>query len=40
MIALTLDNISLSFGTKPVLCGVSFSLDESDKLGVVGVNGS
>ena len=40
MIALTVDNISLSFGTKPVLCGVSFSLDESDKLGVVGVNGS
>ena len=40
MIALTVDNISLSFGTKPVLCGVSFSLDESDRLGVIGVNGS
>ena len=40
MIALTVDNLSLSFGTKPVLCGVSFSLDESDRLGVIGVNGS
>ena len=40
MIALTVDNISLSFGTKPVLCDVSFSLDESDRLGVIGVNGS
>ena len=40
MIALTVDDISLSFGTKPVLSGVSFSLDESDRLGVIGVNGS
>ena len=40
MIALTVDNISLSFGTKSVLQGVSFSLDESDRLGVIGVNGS
>ena len=40
MIALTVDNISLSFGTKNVLCDVSFSLDESDRLGVIGVNGS
>ena len=40
MIALTVDNISLSFGTKAVLSGISFSLDESDRLGVIGVNGS
>ena len=40
MIALTIDNISLSFGTKSVLSGVSFSLDENDRLGVIGVNGS
>ena len=40
MIALTVDNISLSFGTKSVLKGISFSLDESDRLGVIGVNGS
>ena len=40
MIALTVDNISLSFGTKPILCDVSFSLEENDRLGVIGVNGS
>ena len=40
MIALTVGNISLSFGTKSVLKGISFSLDESDRLGVIGVNGS
>ena len=40
MIALTVDNISLSFGTKSVLRGVSFSLEENDRLGVIGVNGS
>jgi ATP-binding cassette subfamily F protein 3 len=40
MIAVTIDKLSLSFGVKPVLEGVSFSLDESDRLGVVGVNGS
>ena len=40
MIALTVDNISLSFGTKSVLQSVSFSLEESDRLGVIGVNGS
>ena len=40
MIALTVDNISHSFGTKPVLADISFSLDESDRLGVIGVNGS
>ena len=40
MIALTIDNISLSFGTKAVLSGVSFSLEENDRLGVIGVNGS
>ena len=40
MIALTVDNISLSFGVKPILKDISFSLDESDRLGVIGVNGS
>ena len=40
MIALTIDKLSLSFGVKVVLDGVSFSLDESDRLGIVGVNGS
>ena len=40
MIALTVDNISHSFGTKAVLSDVSFSLEENDRLGVIGVNGS
>ena len=40
MIVLTTESLSLSFGTKKVLCDVSFSLDESDRLGVIGVNGS
>ena len=40
MIALTVDNISHSFGTKTVLSDVSFSLEENDRLGVIGVNGS
>ena len=40
MIAITVDGISLSFGTTKILESVSFSLDEADRLGVIGVNGS
>ena len=40
MIALTVDGLSLSFGTKRVLANISFSLEENDRLGVIGVNGS
>ena len=40
MIVLTAESLSLSFGTKKVLSDVSFSLDETDRLGVIGVNGS
>ena len=32
--------LSLSFGVDEILCGVSFSLNEGDKLGIVGVNGA
>lgn len=39
MIAITVDSLSLSFGVKTVLENISFSLDESDKLGIIGVNG-
>lgn len=39
MIAITVDNLSLSFGTTEILDSVSFSLDESDRLGIIGVNG-
>lgn len=40
MLALTVESLSLSFGIKRVLCDVSFSLEENDRLGVIGVNGS
>ena len=40
MIALTVESLSLSFGVKNVLRDVSFSLEENDRLGVIGVNGS
>lgn len=39
MIALSTENLSLSFGVKTVLTGVSFSVDESDRLGIIGSNG-
>ncbi len=39
MIAITVDNLSLSFGTTEILDSISFSLDESDRLGIIGVNG-
>ena len=39
MIVLSTENLSLSFGTAPVLSGVSFSADESDRIGVIGANG-
>ncbi len=32
--------LSLSFGVDEILCGVSFSLNEGDKLGIIGVNGA
>ena len=40
MIAITVEELSLAFGTSVVLDKVSFSLEENDKLGVIGVNGS
>ena len=39
MICLNIDGISLSFGTKKILEKITFSLDEGDKLGVIGANG-
>jgi len=39
MTAIGLSDISLSFGTKKVLDRVSFSLSETDRLGIIGVNG-
>ena len=39
MIAISVNELSLSFGTVPILEKVSFSLEENDKLGIIGVNG-
>ena len=39
MIAISINDLSLSFGTVPILEKVSFSLEENDKLGIIGVNG-
>ncbi len=39
MTAISINDLSFAFGTRKVLEKVSFSLEEGDKLGVVGVNG-
>ncbi len=39
MIILSTTDLTLRFGTQSVLEGVSFSVDERDKLGIIGVNG-
>ncbi|MBQ8508939.1 MAG: ATP-binding cassette domain-containing protein [Clostridia bacterium] len=40
MIAISLSDVSLEFGTDVILDKISFSLNEADKLGIVGVNGA
>ncbi len=40
MIALSVSDVGLSFGTDVILEGVSFSVNDGDKIGVVGVNGA
>lgn len=40
MTAISLGGVSLEFGTDVILDNVSFSLNEGDKLGIVGVNGA
>ncbi|HKQ73052.1 MAG TPA: ATP-binding cassette domain-containing protein, partial [Blastocatellia bacterium] len=37
---LSLENVSKTYGVKPLFNSVTFGLDESDKVGVIGVNGS
>ncbi len=39
MIALSTENLSVSFGIKEILCGVSFAADEGDRIGIIGNNG-
>lgn len=40
MIALSLSDINLSFGTDVILKDISFSVNDGDKVGVIGVNGA
>jgi ABC transport system ATP-binding/permease protein len=37
---LSLENVSKTYGIKPLFESVSFGLDESDRIGVIGANGS
>ena len=39
MTAISINNLSFSFGVKPILKNVSFSLEDGDKMGIIGVNG-
>ena len=39
MIALSVNKLSLSFGADELIGGVSFALNEGDRLGIIGVNG-
>ncbi len=39
MIAISINDLSLSFGNTPILENISFALEENDKLGIIGVNG-
>lgn len=40
MISIGVDKISLSFGEKKILDNISFSLNDGERLGIVGVNGA
>ena len=40
MTAISVSNLSLSFGAKEILKNISFALNENDRLGVIGINGS
>ena len=40
MTVISVSNLSLSFGSKEILKNISFALNENDRLGVIGINGS
>ena len=40
MIAISIEKLTFGFGTRVILNNINFSLDETDRLGIVGVNGS
>ena len=37
---ITVENFTKSYGEKELFTGIDFSLDEGDKVGIVGVNGT
>lgn len=39
MLAITVNELSLSFGSRDLFSRISFALEENDKLGIIGVNG-
>ena len=39
MIVINVEDLSLAFGTKQILDGISFALQDNDRLGIIGVNG-
>ena len=40
MIALSVSDLSLSFGAEVILKNISFSVNDGDRVGVIGVNGA
>ncbi len=40
MIAISCDNLSLSFGADKILDSISFALNDGERLGIIGVNGA
>jgi ATP-binding cassette subfamily F protein uup len=40
MTLLSIENVGKSFGIKPLFTGVTFGLDDGEKIGVIGANGS
>ena len=40
MISVSCDNIKLSFGAEDILCGVSFALNDGDRLGIIDRDGT
>ena len=37
---ITVENFTKAYGEKELFTGIDFSLDEGDKVGIVGVNGT
>ena len=40
MIALSVSDVNLSFGTDVILKNISFAINDGDRLGIIGVNGA